>query len=103
MAILLTDRLRERLLWLASNSEAMQLHDISSYNAKFYAALRSVLAGTADRAELDLVIEGSRGTAADGYAHLLVVEPVLVAEEPFIALRVLGEISEELTQIARSF
>ncbi|MGF6470362.1 hypothetical protein [Paraburkholderia youngii] len=100
MSLQLTDRLRENLEWLASNWEAKQLQHISSFNNEFHAALLSVLAGNVSRPELELLIEGTRGKAADGYAHLLVVDPERVAEEPFIALRILGDISTDLAQIA---
>ncbi|MBT2792931.1 hypothetical protein [Paraburkholderia strydomiana] len=46
------------------------------------------------------MIEGTRGKAADGYAHLLVVDTERVAEEPFIALGILGDISKNPAQIA---
>lgn len=100
MSLQLTDRLREKLEWLASNWEAKQLQHISTFNNDFHAALLSVLAGNASRPELELLIEGTRGKAADGYAHLLVVDPERVARKPFIALRILGDISTDLAQIA---
>ena len=75
MPIHLTDRLRENLSWLTSNWEAKQLQHISSFNEKFHAALLAVLDGNPSRAAIELVIEGTRGKVADGYAHLLVVEP----------------------------
>lgn len=98
----MTDRLRENLSWLVSNWETKQLQHISSFNEEFHAAILSVLVGNASRAELDLVIEGTRGKVADSYAHLLAVEPERIAKEPFIALRILGDISTELAQIANS-
>ncbi|WP_199544233.1 hypothetical protein [Paraburkholderia kururiensis] len=100
MPIQLTDQLRENLTWLASNWEAKQLQHISSFHEEFHAALLSALAGNPSRPELELLIEGTRGKAADGFAHLLVVEPERVAEEPFITLRILGDISTDLAQIA---
>jgi len=102
MPIHLTDRLRENLSWLTSNWEAKQLQHISSFNEKFHAALLAVLDGNPSRAAIELVIEGTRGKVADGYAHLLVVEPERVAKDPFIQLRILGDISTELAQIENS-
>ncbi|MFP4895958.1 hypothetical protein [Paraburkholderia sp. EG304] len=102
MSLQLTDRLRENLEWLASNWEAKQLQHISTFNNEFHAALRSVLAGNVSRPELELLIDGTRGKAADGYAHLLVVDPKRVAEDPFIALRILGEISTDLARAIRA-
>jgi hypothetical protein len=100
MSLQLMDRLRRNLKWLASNWDAKQLQHISSFNEEFHAALLSLLAGNARRDELDILIEGTRGNAADGYAHLLVIESERVAAEPFIALRILGDISTDLVQIA---
>jgi len=62
-----------------------------------------VLDGNASRAAIELVIEGTRGKVADGYAHLLAVDPGRVAKDPFIALRILGDISTELAQIENSY
>lgn len=97
MAIQLTDQLRENLFWLALNWDRKQLQNISPFNEGFYAAILSLLAGTANRAELDLVMEGTRGRVADGYAHMLVVEAERISNDPFTALRILGEISVELS------
>lgn len=99
MSIHLSDRFPENLSWLASNWEAKQLQHISSFNEEFYAALLAVLGGNATRAAIELVIEGTRGKVADGYAHLLVDEPERVAKDPFIQLRILGDISKELARI----
>lgn len=102
MSLQLTDRLRRNLEWLASNCEARQLQHASSFNEAFLDALLSLLAGNARRAELDLLIEGTRGKAADGYAHLLAVGPERAAMDPFIALRILGDISTDLAQIVNA-
>jgi len=102
MSLQLTDRLRENLEWLASNWEAQQLQNISTFHNEFHAALRSVLAGNVSCPELELLIDGTRGKAADGYAHLLVVDSERVAEEPFIAFRILGEISTDLARAIRA-
>ena len=98
MPVQLTHGLRENLTWLASNWEAKQLQHVSPFNERFYAALLSILDGSATRAAVELVIDGTRGRAADGYAHLLVVEPECVASDPFAALRILGDISTGLAQ-----
>ena len=98
MPVQLTHGLRENLTWLASNWEAKQLQHVSPFNERFYAALLSILEGSATRAVVELVIDGTRGRAADGYAHLLVVEPECVASDPFAALRILGDISTGLAQ-----
>ncbi len=102
MPIQITERLRENLAWLASNWEAKQLQHISAFNEEFHAALLALLDGSASRTVIGLVIEGTRGKVADGYAHLLVVEPERVAKDPFIALRILGDIATELSQIENS-
>ncbi|MDR6208209.1 hypothetical protein [Paraburkholderia graminis] len=102
MSLQLTDRLRENLEWLALKWEANQLQHISTFNNELHVALRSVLAGNPSRPELELLINGTRGKPADGYAHLLVGDPERVAEEPFIALRILGEISTDLAHAVRA-
>ncbi|MCT7311445.1 hypothetical protein N5J06_10850 [Ralstonia sp. CHL-2022] len=98
MPVQLTNHLRENLSWLASNWEAKQLQYVSSFNENFYAALLSILDGSATRAAVELVISGTRGKVADGYAHVLIVEPECVARDPFVVLRILGDISTELAQ-----
>ena len=102
MPMHLTEQLRENLSWLASNWEEKQLQHISSFNQEFYKALLAVLNGNASRTAIELVIEGTHGKVADGYAHLLVVEPARAAKDPFITLRILGDISTELAKLENS-
>ena len=102
MSIQLTEMLRDNLSWLASNWEAQRLSDISSFNREFYAALLAVLDGSASHAAVELVIYGTRGKVADGYAHLLIVETDAILKDPFVALCILGDISTELAQIENS-
>lgn len=70
MPVQLTNHLRENLSWLASNWEAKQLQYVSSFNENFYAALLSILDGSATRAAVELVISGTRGKVADGYGYM---------------------------------
>lgn len=81
MSIQLTDSLRMNLSWLASNWKDKQLQDISSFHQEFGAALRAVLGESPGQDAIELVIAGTLGKAADGYAHLLVVEPERVARD----------------------
>jgi hypothetical protein len=102
MSIQLTEMVRDNLSWLASNWEAQRLSDISSFNREFYAALLAVLDGSASHADVELIICGTRGKVVDGYAHLLVVETDAKLKDPFVALRILGNISTGLVQIENS-
>ncbi|MCI0152431.1 hypothetical protein KNO81_42340 [Paraburkholderia sediminicola] len=99
MAVQLTEELRTNLSWLVSTWKSKQLASVSSFNGEFYSALLALLDGSASDNAIHLVIEGTRGKAADGYARLLDVEPDAVAKEPFVALRRLGDISMGLTAI----
>ena len=70
---------------------------LSPYNAAFYSALRNLLNDCANRQDVALVIEGTLGKVADGYAHVLDVEPEELGADPWVTLRRLGEISERLS------
>lgn len=88
--------LRKDLDWLAENWERKQLANLSPYNAAFYTALRNILTDCASSKDIALVIEGTLGKVADGYAHMLDVGPKELESDPWIALRRLGEIAERL-------
>lgn len=92
----LSPELKKDLDWLAENWQRKQLASLSSYNAEFYSALTNVLTDCASQQDVELVVEGTLGKIADGYAHLLDVEPEELARDPWVALRRLGEISEQL-------
>jgi len=94
----LSPELRADLDWLALNWERKRLANLSQYNAAFYSALRSILNDCASEQELTLVAEGTLGKVADGYAHLLDVDPQELALDPWVTLRRLGHISERLKQ-----
>jgi hypothetical protein len=98
----LNSELKHDLEWLAENWERKQLASLSPSNAAFYFALRNILTDCASRQDVDLVIEGTLGTVADGYAHMLEVDPEELADDPWIGLRRLGEISERLTKVGIS-
>jgi hypothetical protein len=92
--------LRKDLEWLAENWERKQLSSISPYNAAFYSALRNLLHDCANSQDVALVVEGTLGKVADGYAHMLDVGPKELAIDPWIALRRLGDISERLRRMS---
>ena len=92
----LSPELRKDLDWLAQNWERKQLASLSAYNAAFYSALQNLLNDCANSQDVALVIEGTLGKVADGYAHMLDVEPEELAIDPWVALRRLGEIPERL-------
>jgi hypothetical protein len=64
----LSPELRKDLDWLASNWEKKQLAALSPYNSAFYSALRNILSESASEQDLALVVEGTLGKVADGYA-----------------------------------
>ncbi|MEI5996085.1 hypothetical protein H3V53_02325 [Paraburkholderia bengalensis] len=88
--------LRKNLGWLAENWERKQLARLSPYNTAFYSALRNILTDCGSQRDVALVIEGTLGKVADGYAHMLDVNSEELANDPWAALRRLGEISEDL-------
>lgn len=94
----LSPELRKDLDWLASNWERKQFANLSPYNAAFYSSLRNILNNCASEQDRKIVIEGTLGKAADGYAHLLDATPQELALDPWITLRRLGDISERLKQ-----
>ena len=88
--------LRAELFWLASNWKKKGLSGLSPYNTLFYNSLLTILSGNANSEDVEIVIAGTLGRVADGYAHLLDVDPDELAKDPWIALRRLGEISAKL-------
>lgn len=98
MDMQLSPELRKNLDWLAENWERKQLASLSPYNAAFYSALRNILTDCASQQDVALVIDGTVGKVADGYAHMLDVEPEELATDPWVALRRLGDISKRLRE-----
>lgn len=99
----LSSELRDDLDWLASNWERKELAVLSPYHAAFYAALRRILTECASEQDVALVVEGTLGKVADGYAHLLDVNPKELASDPWAALRRLGDISERLRKASATY
>lgn len=93
--MILSHELIVDLNWLSSNWEK-KLVNLSPYNSRFYAALRRVIDSNGSPEDLWLVIDGTLGKIADGYAHLLDVSPEELVSNPWAALRRLGSISERL-------
>ncbi len=92
----LSSELRKDLDWLAENWQRKQLASLSPYNAAFYSSLLNILNGCESQHDIVLVIEGTLGKVADGYAHMLDIEPAELVTDPWVALRRLGDISERL-------
>lgn len=92
--------LRKELEWLASNWDRKGLANLSAYNAAFYSALQNILDGRASEQDLALLVEGTLGRIADGYAHLLDVDPRELVADPWLRLRRLGEISKGLKKLS---
>ena len=92
----LSKELRANLDWLVSNWEKKELDRLSPYNAGFYLVLKNILNNCATPQEVSRVIDGTLGRIADGYAHMLDVDPEELAVEPWAALRRLGDISNGL-------
>ncbi len=94
----LSTDLDANLKWLKANWEDKGWEKSSEFNRKFYDAMVSIIAGTATDSDVKLLIEGTSGKVADGYAHLLTVTIDERKADSWVAFRRLGNIATQLRQ-----
>jgi hypothetical protein len=94
----LSTDLDANLKWLKANWEDKGWQLSSEYNRRFYDAMVSMISGTATDDDVKILIEGTSGKVADGYAHLLTVTTAERKADPWVALRRLGNIATQLRQ-----
>lgn len=92
----MNSELKRDLQWLEENWRRKELATLSPYNAAFFSSLQNVLADSGTPQDVERIVEGTLGKVADGYAHLLDVDPADLATDPWAALRRLGRIAERM-------